>query len=29
VRHEATTDPGTHETYSQMIAWMRRFHPSE
>ena len=29
VQHEATTDPGTHGTYDQMIAWMRRFHPGE
>jgi Protein of unknown function (DUF3592) len=29
VWHEATADPGTHGTYSQMIAWMRRFHPGQ
>lgn len=29
VWHEATTDPGSHGTYSQMIAWMSRFHPGE
>jgi Protein of unknown function (DUF3592) len=29
VWHEATTDPGTHGTYSQMIAWTRRFHPGQ
>lgn len=29
VQHEASTDPGTHGTYSHMMAWMRRFHRGE